>query len=338
MTCSDGGPDGAPRHAAPPTALAALALLACVTGCRTSTSDAPAPAPAKTSPWPRTFTDAEQASTTLEAPPQRIASLSPAITEMVFVLEAGGRLVGVTEYCDYPPQAKQLPTVGAYTGFSLERVLSLKPDLVLGMRGTAKEAISGLRQAGVPVLVYDPVSVGDVLDLMDLLAGIVGDEGAGNEAVRQLRARVEGVQAEAAQLPRRPRVLCAVQIEPLFAAGPDNHIDDMIRLAGGENAAGDADVPWPQYSLERMLQKDPEVILVPQGYMGDAEGEAQKTLRSSKAWSGTTAVKRGAVVEIPDDLITLPGPRIVEGLGMMAKAVRDAATAEASEADESARQ
>ncbi|MBM3499451.1 MAG: hypothetical protein FJX74_12365, partial [Armatimonadetes bacterium] len=93
-------------------------LVVALAGCRTSTSEAPAPPPVKTSAWPRSFTDAEQATTTLHAPPQRIVSLSPAITEMLSALGAGGRLVGVTEYCDYPPEAKQLPTVGAYTGFS----------------------------------------------------------------------------------------------------------------------------------------------------------------------------------------------------------------------------
>jgi iron complex transport system substrate-binding protein len=140
---------------------------------------------------------------------------------------------------------------------------------------------------------------------------------------------VELVQKQAAGLPRRPRVLCAVQIEPLYAAGPDNHIDDMIRLAGGDNAAGDADIPWPQYSLERMLQKDPEVILVPYGYMGDKRGAALKTLRASEAWSRTTAVKHGSVIETDDDLITLPGPRIVDGLERIAAAVRRAATLKA---------
>jgi iron complex transport system substrate-binding protein len=317
--------------------LTGVALLGfvCAAGCRTKIPETPPPAPATGAAWPRTFTDAEQVQTTLGAPPQRIVSLSPAITEMVFALGAGDRVVGVTEYCDFPPEAKKLPKVGAYTGFSLERVLSLKPDVALGMRGTAKEAIEGLRQAGVPVLTFDPVSVQDVLDLMDLLAGMLTDEHATSPVVAKLQARVEAVKAGAAALPRRARVLCAVQIEPLYAAGPDNHIDDMIRLAGGENAAGDADIPWPQYSLERMLQKDPEIILVPYGYMGEKAGAALRTLRASDAWSRTTAVKRSAVVEIDDDLITLPGPRIVDGLETIAAAVRSATAApEASKADE----
>jgi iron complex transport system substrate-binding protein len=269
--------------------------------------------------------DAEGTKATLTAPPARVVSLSPAITEMLFAVGAGDRLVGVTEYCDYPPEAKQLPKVGSYTTFSLERVLSLRPELAIGMRGTAKEAFDGLRQAGVPALAYDPTTVGQVLDLMDELSRMVFAEDPTTSAVAELRGRVETVQRGAAALTRRPRVLCAVQIDPLFAAGPDNHIDDMIRLAGGENLAGDADVAWPQYSLERTLEKDPEIILVPHGYMGDEAGDALKTLRASKAWSGTTAVKADAVLEIPDDFLSLPGPRIVDGLETIAEALRDAA-------------
>ena len=307
----------------------ALATLAGAAGCRTQPSGSPPTRP-QTAAWPRTFTDALGDAVTLAAAPKRIVSLSPAVTEMVFAVGAGDRLVGVTEYCDYPPEAAKLPQVGAYTGFSVERVLALRPDVVIGMRGTSKEAVTALRQAGVPTLTYDPIRVQDVLALMDELAGMILDSRQEPETVAQLRGRVEAVESQAARLPRRPRVLCAVQIEPLYAAGPDNHIDDLIRLAGGENAAGDADIPWPQYSLERMLEKDPEVIVVPIGYMGGEDepgGGASRALKASKAWAGTTAVKRGAIAEIPDDLLTLPGPRIVDGLETIAAAVRRAATA-----------
>jgi len=304
-------------------AVAVLAAAICaVAGCRTTPPDAPV-APTKATAWPRTFTDALGETATLAAPPKRIVSLSPAITEMVFAIGAGDRLVGVTEYCDYPSEATKLPTVGAYTGFSLERVLSLRPEVVIGMRGTSKEAVNGLREAGVPVLTYDPVSVRDVLHLMDELSGMVLTEGETTDAVTQLRGRVELVQKQAARLLRHPRVLCAVQLEPMYAAGKDNHIDDMMRLAGGENVAGDAAVAWPQYSLERMLEKDPEVIIIPRGYMGqdEAEGAMAEKLKASKAWAETTAVKRDAVMEIRDDLLTLPGPRIVKGLETMAEAI-----------------
>jgi iron complex transport system substrate-binding protein len=308
---------------------AAVALLVGAAGCRTQQPGAP-PAQAPASAWPRTFVDALGEAATLKAPPRRVVSLSPATTEMLFAIGAGDRVVGVTEYCDFPPEARKLPKVGAYTGFSVEKVLSLRPDLVVGMRGTSKDAVEALRRAGVPVLTYDPIAVDGVLDLMDELAGMVLGEAGESEAVAQLRARVETVRAQAARLPRRPRVLCAVQIEPLYAAGPDNHLDDMIRLAGGENAAGDADVPWPQYSLERMLEKDPEVIILPARHSeGSGEGgsDPAKTLGRSKAWAETTAVKRGAICEIDDDLLTLPGPRIVDGLEAMAGAIRAAAGA-----------
>jgi len=331
-----------------PVAVMALTIGAAlqVSGCHRApsgesphTGAAPTAQPPATT-WPAAFHDAEGEQVTLAAPPRRIVSLSPAITEILFAIGVGDRVVGVTSYCDYPPEATKLPKVGAYTGFSVEKVLDLQPDVALGMRGTSKEAIQALRRAGVSVLMYDPISVTDVLDLMQELARMTQTQLGEVTAVAQLRARVQTVQAQAAKLPRRPRALCAVQVEPLYAAGPKNHVDDMIRLAGAENAAGDADTAWPQYSLERMLEKDPEVIVVPLGTMGGAgepAGGTAKVLKASKAWAGTTAVRRGAIAEIPDDLLTLPGPRIVDGLETMAAAVRKAAFPDAESGENAGR-
>jgi iron complex transport system substrate-binding protein len=305
-----------------------VALLAVAAGCRTETSGTPAADAAKGVAWPRTFSGAGDEAVTLQAPPARIVSLAPAITEALFAVGAGSHLVGRTSFCDFPPEAEALPEVGAYTGFSVEKVLGLRPDLVLGMRGTSKDAVLALRRADVPVLMYDPVTLRGVLDLMGDLCDLTD---VAKAPVEKLQGRVAAVEAQAAKLPRHPRVLCAVQIEPLYAAGPRNHIDDMIRLAGGENAAGDAATEWPQYSLERMLEKNPEVILVPRSVrMGTEDGGPGATVRmlqASRAWAQTTAVKRGAIVEIDDDLLTLPGPRIVDGLEQMAEAVGKAAEA-----------
>jgi len=265
---------------------------------------------------------------TLEEPPERIVSISPAITEMLFAVGAGERVVGVTSYCKYPPEADDLPEVGAYTGVSVEKVVSLRPDLVIGMRGTSRDSLDGLKRAGLNVLAYDPVTVAGVLDLMERIGQMMQDTPGPVPAVEALRARVSAVAEASATLPRRPRTLCAVQVEPLYAAGPDNHVDDMIRLAGGENLAADAKSPWPQYSLERMVEKDPEVLICPSGHINGEEqtrASVLEELSRSEAWAATTAVKRGAVLAIPDDLLTLPGPRIVDGLERMAEAIADAA-------------
>lgn len=299
-----------------------------VAGCRSATPAPPTPPPNASSSWPRSYTDALGHTVVLKAAPRRIVSLSPAITEMLFALGAGDRVVGVTEYCDYPPEATRLPTVGAYTGFSVERVLSLNPDLVLAMRGTSRGTMDAVRRAGVSVLAYDPASVEDILKLMEDLAGMILDKEEKPEVLQRLRARVEAVRTQGAHLSRRPRVLAAVQVEPLYAVGPRNHIDDMIRLAGGENVAGDAATSWPQYSLERVLEKDPEVIVVPRGPMGEDNSRQESpaaVLRKSGLWAGTTAVKTHAIVEVEDDLLTLPGPRVVEGLEQIAAAVQRAA-------------
>jgi iron complex transport system substrate-binding protein len=186
-----------------------------------------------------------------------------------------------------------------------------------------------LRQAGLKVLAHDPVTVAGVLDLMDEVGHMMQETADKVQAVERLRARVDAVRAEGAKLAGRPRTLVAVQLEPLYAAGPGTHLDDMVKLAGGENIAGDATISWPQYSLERMLQKDPEVIVCPSGHINGEEMTSARILsdlRRSQAWSGTTAVKRGNVLAVDDDLLTLPGPRVVDGLEQMAAAIHKAAS------------
>jgi len=312
-----------------------LTSLPWLCGCQRAAQSPPATAaapqaaarPALT--WPATFRDAMGEAVTLSGPPARVVSLSPAVTEMLFAVGAGDRVVGVTSYCDYPPEAAKLPKVGSYTGLSVEKVIALRPDVVIGMRGNAPEALKALRQAGLKVLAHDPVTVAGVLDLMDEVGHMMQETADKVQAVERLRARVDAVRAEGAKLAGRPRTLVAVQLEPLYAAGPGTHLDDMVKLAGGENIAGDATISWPQYSLERMLQKDPEVIVCPSGHINGEEMTSARILsdlRRSQAWSGTTAVKRGNVLAVDDDLLTLPGPRVVDGLEQMAAAIHKAAS------------
>jgi cobalamin transport system substrate-binding protein len=310
-----------------PIGAVALAAL-CLSGCRPPPSAVPSSPPSRAAAWPATFTDAQGESATLPGPPARIVSLSPAITEILFAVGAGSRVVGVTSYCDFPPEAARLPKVGSYTGLSVEKVIGLRPDIVIGMRGNAPEALGALRRAGLKVLAYDPITLYGVLELMDEIGHMTQETPGNVPAVAELRARVDAVRSRAALLRRRPRTLVAVQLEPLYAAGAGTHCDDMVRLAGGENLAADADVPWPQYSLERMLEKDPEAIITVSGHINGEEMTSAKVLsdlRKSRAWSGTTAVKRGNVLTMDDDLLTLPGPRIVDGLETMARAIARAA-------------
>ncbi len=308
-----------------------LAVTACTaTGCRPRVSEAveadPVPvAEAEEPVWPLTITDDLGSTVTLNAPPERIVSLSPAVTEMLFAVGAGDRVVGRTSYCDYPPEALEVPEVGTFTTPSTERVLELQPDLCIGVRGVSKDSIQALRSVGLRVIAYDPSGVEKALGIMERLGHLMQDKPSAVPVVDDLRARVEAVRVAGLELPRKPRILVGVQFEPLYAAGPGTHIHDMIEIAGGENTGADSEMLWPQYSLERMVENDPEVI-VGTPSMGDYSEEGfLEFLSGLDGWDATTAVREGNAIMVADDILTLPGPRMVDGLEELAAIINDVA-------------
>jgi len=238
--------------------------------------------------------------------PRRIVSLAPAMTEILFELGLGGRVVGVTSLCDRPAEARRRPTVGGMANPSLEAIVALRPDLVVMTRdGNPKEIAQRLAALGIATHVFMAAR------LADLPAGIrrMGSALGAQRAAERLAAKLEAAAAGGfAPAGRRRRALFVVWPEPLLAAGAGTIIDDAMQLSGFSNIAADARGTYPRLSLETVLERQPEVIVV--GAAGGMQVPLKEMLRRFRMLD---AVQRGRVCTVGDALYR-PGPRVAEGI------------------------
>jgi iron complex transport system substrate-binding protein len=242
--------------------------------------------------------------------PQRVVSLAPSITETLFALGAGDRVAGVTTYCDYPADAQGREKVGDTLKPNIEKIVALRSDLVIVSTSSQLEQyIRRLEDAGVPVYVSNPRNLDSVLESISAIGRLVNAEERAGELVANLRARIERVKARVDSSPR-PRVLFLLGTEPLITAGSGTFIDDLIARAGGVSISSDAAGEYPQYSMETAVAKQPEVI-----FIQFDESQLPRRLK------GTPAGRTQRVYHLDDDLISRPGPRIVEGLEQMAERI-----------------
>ena len=250
------------------------------------------------------------------APPQRLVSLAPSITEILYFLELGDRVVGVTSFCNYPPEVKKKPRIGTYWEFNLEAILALKPDLVLAMahQGEGESSRNVLRHWKIPYYVGHADTLPQLFSLIEDIARLTGTEDVARRKLPALEARAQRVEARVQGLPR-PRVLMEIDQEPLITVGRSSIQGDLIQRAGGENIANDIDQRYPVFSLEKVLMAQPQVIL----FTGMAEAT---TLPARKKywcrWDMLDAVKAGRLLWIDPDLVDRPGPRLVDGLELLA--------------------
>jgi iron complex transport system substrate-binding protein len=281
-----------------------VSLLAC----------APAPTPA---PAAQTLTDDAGRVVALKSAPQRIISLAPSNTEVLYALGLGARVVGVTEYCNYPPEAKEKPKVGGFAKIDLEKVVGLNPDLVLATNIHAKTVVPELEKRGIPVVVVEPKNVADVFAKITFVGKLTGATDAAAKLTAQMKTRMDAVTAQVAQAKTKPRVFYEID-KSLYTPGPGSYIDDLLTQAGGVNIAADAKNSYAQLSPEVIIAQDPEVIL-----LGDMLfGETPASVSARPGWTTISAVKNGRVVPVlNEDVIARPGPRVVEGLELIARAL-----------------
>lgn len=259
---------------------------------------------------------------TLPAPPKRIVSLVPSVTETLYALGAEDLLVGVTTLCDFPPAARQKPKVGGIVNPSLEAILSLRPDLVLATtEGNRESTIQQLVELGIPTYVLSPKSFAGVLESITRIGELTGRVGDARRIVGELTRRARRV-VEATRGRPTPTVLYLVWADPVVVPGRDTLITDLIRMAGAASVSADERIEWPRLSLEQVVTKAPEVILVAT-HSGPHVNDALRRWREQKIL--LPALKSGRVHAIDGNLVHRPGPRIVEGLEALARAIHPGA-------------
>lgn len=253
-----------------------------------------------------------------EAYPQRIVSLSPGHTEMLFALGAGDRVVGVTSYSDYPEEAKTKPSVGGYHAPDVETIVALRPDVVFAMGDIQEPYTEILRRAGIRVITLEPATLEEVLAAIDRMSEAIGERERGRELNRRLSGQLEDVQNRVSSVPSR-RVFLEVWDAPLLTVGNRSFIHDVVRLAGGVNVAGGRQTDYTPCDVETLYAYDPDVYVVLNHDGSDAEA-----LINRPDLAGLAAVKNRQVYSIPD-VLSRAGPRCFDGLDRLARILHPAA-------------
>jgi iron complex transport system substrate-binding protein len=303
VTRITGAPSGVFRKSLVPVLVLALALTvgAFAAGC---------------SRGPKTYTDGLGRTVSLKGAPERIVSLSPALTEAVFSLGAGDRLVGVSTFCNRPEEALEIEKVGDAFALNTEKLVSLKPDLVLvaGTRDHETQVEKDLARLGIPSWASGPSTVAEVLEDIRALSEVLGLAKKGDELAAALEKELESAGAAFPE-GEKPKVFMTFDGD-LWTSGGGSFIDDVISAAGGTNIAGDVKEQYLQLSMEDLLAKDPDVILVaiPEDQAG--------SLMSRPGWSSLRAVKEGKVFFPNPDLVSRPGPAVVQGVKEIAAWLR----------------
>jgi iron complex transport system substrate-binding protein len=254
----------------------------------------------------------------LHAAPRRIVSTAPSITEMLYALGLGDRVVGVTTFCHYPPEAAKKPKIGTYLRPDVETILALRPDVVIAEKTMIRGPVS-LPSLKLNVVELDDSSVQGIYDSIREIGRLAGVSNRAEVLCASIRDELQRIRRRTAELPRR-KVLFVVgrtpgKIEDLIAAGSSSYLNEVLALAGGENLLHDAAIPYAKISVEEVLARNPDVI-IDIGEMADTVGVTEKQKRAVvRLWSrypSLKAVQQRRVFAIASDIFVVPGPRVVD--------------------------
>ena len=267
---------------------------------------------------PGTYTDDMGRAVVIDQIPQRIVSFGPSITEILFALGLEEKVVGVSNYCDYPEAAELKPKVGDAYNPSLERIVELEPDLVLTLK--QEQLNTELDALGIKFMVLDPEDIDGILGDIELVGKITGTKKRAEELIKDMQDSISQVIALMKDVPKVSVFFIIDATDPTlpWTAGSGSFIDALITMAGGENIAAETVGGWVPFSLEQVVSSDPEVIII-QTMIAGIPTISKEELEEHPVWGEMTAVRQGKVYIIDGDLVSRAGPRIVQGLEEMAK-------------------
>jgi iron complex transport system substrate-binding protein len=243
---------------------------------------------------------------TINGTPERIISLAPSNTEILFALGLGDRVVGVTMYCDYPPEAQDKEKVGDYYGPDIEKIIALQPDLVLATDFHRFDLIPALEQQGVAVFAVAPQTLDDVLESIQKIGTITGKEAEALELLNGMTSKIEEIEEQTKELEEKPRVFYMTWHDPMWTVGRATWIDDLINISGGVNIFSQYFESGAMVEIEWVILLNPEIIIT-------SEWSYDWALNATELAS-TNASQTGRIYTFDDDLAQRPGPRLVEGL------------------------
>jgi iron complex transport system substrate-binding protein len=266
------------------------------------------------SQYPVNITDGYGREIEIEKPAEKIISLAPSMTETIFALGAGDRLVGVTTYCNYPEEAKEIDQVGDFEGPNLESVIEKNPDVVVAL-AMGDDEKSKLEDAGITVFLQDPQNLDEVFDNIKKIGTILGLQEEAESLTSNMNAKKDSIVETVSNYDSK-KVFYEVWSEPLMTAGPGSILDEMINLSNGENIAYDAESLYPEYSLELLIERNPEVYLT-----ADDGFKTVEDIKNREGYENITAIKENNIYMLHPDIVSRTGPRIIEGLEMIAQAI-----------------
>ncbi len=250
--------------------------------------------------------------------PNRVVSLAPSITEIVFAVDRGDRLVGVTEYSNYPQDAREIPSVGSYVYLDLEKIFSLKPDLCIAIKdGNPIGVIRRLQELDIPVFAVNPRDLESVMTSLSDIGALLGAKEKADAVVADMKTRINRVRQKVEEISHRPGVFFQIGVSPIVSAGTDTFIHELIVEAGGRNLAAD-NTGYPRYTTEEVLALAPEIIVVTS--MARAQ-MFDKVLKKWQKWEDLPAVAHDRIYLVNSDLVDRPSPRLVKGLEKLARLI-----------------
>jgi len=255
---------------------------------------------------------------TFPFPPKRIISLAPNITEILFTLGLDEEIAGVSIHCNFPEKVKDKVQVGSYISLDFERIVSLKPDLVIATgAGNTREMVDRLGKLGFPTYVIFPKNFNDILQSIAHLGQVVGRAKEAGAIIQDMKRRRQKV-IELTRDLHRPKVFLQIGEAPIVTVGKGSFGDDLIYLAGGENISRNEKERYPRLGVEEILKRSPEVILISSM---NPRGDYGRILQQWGRWKALPAVENGRIHLIDSDLIDRPSPRIIEGLEEMVRRI-----------------